>query len=244
MFHKILFICTILFIVGMAIVLHHFSQTSDLLKKYQKLGLIQSDLQYERVEKSWGNQGLIFYQVQFPFIEIPVQANRMHLSLSDTGMGLNLEKAHIKVIEGLKKIHGSQMALKLNEYVPYQDFISHLLTSMAVMGIDEFVGDIFVNTVYSDAQTMHFDIRMDQENQPTLQMQGTIHIPIVGAHQISDLWNGQLESAEIKVKDSLFDRYINYAKSRQIALPNSIKKGLLKIKGKVQPLFPLKNILK
>lgn len=242
MYHKVLFIFVILFVVGLGMFFHHFSETSDLLKKYQKLGFVQSDLKYEKLEKAWGDQGLIFYQVQFPFIEVPMQADKMTLSLEDTGMNLKLKNIKIKVSEGLKKLYGSQMAENLNSYVPYKDFINNLLTSMAVMGIDEFVGDIFVNTFYSDAKTMRFDINMVQENQPTLQMQGTIHIPIVGAHQISDLWNGRVDTAEMKIKDSLFDRYINYAKSRHVQFSDSMKKGFLKIKGKITP--SLKNILR
>ena len=93
MFRKILFSGIILCIVGVAIVLHHFSQTEDILKKYQKLGLVQSDLKYEKVERSWGNQGLIFYQVQFPFIDTPTQADKMTLSLADSGMNLKLKNA-------------------------------------------------------------------------------------------------------------------------------------------------------
>ena len=76
MFHKILFAGVILVAVSLGGVFHHFSQTSDLLKKYNKLGLIQSDLKFEIVEKSWGKQGLIFYQIQFPFIDIPVKADK------------------------------------------------------------------------------------------------------------------------------------------------------------------------
>ena len=60
MFHKILFVGVILTMVGFGIVFHYFSQTADLTQKYQKLGLIQSDLEYEKVEKTWGEQGLIF----------------------------------------------------------------------------------------------------------------------------------------------------------------------------------------
>ncbi len=244
MFHKTLFITIILSIIGLGIVLNHFSNTSDLLKKYQKLGLIQSDIKYEKVERSWGDQGLIFYQVQFPFINTPIQADKMTLSLDDSGMNAEFKNARIQVMEGLKNVYGFKVTEKLNEYIPYKDFSNRLLTSLAVMGIDEFVGDITVNTFYSDAKTMKFTIRMDQEHQSTLQIEGVIHIPIVGAHQLSDLWNGKIESSEIKVKESLFNRYINYAKSRSYDLPESVKKGILTIKGKVNVLSPLKNVLK
>ena len=61
MYHKVIFAGAVLSVVGLGLFFHHFSQTSDLLKKYQKLGLVQSDIKYEKVEKSWGDQGLIFY---------------------------------------------------------------------------------------------------------------------------------------------------------------------------------------
>ena len=244
MYHKIIFAGTILSLVGLGLVFHHFSHTSDLFKKYQKLGLVQSDIQYEKVEKAWGDQGLIFYQVQFPFIDVPVQADKMNLSLADSGMHLKLKNAKVKVSESLKKMYGSDMAQKLNNYVPYQDFATKLLTSLSTMGIDEFVGDISVNTLYGDAKTMKFDIQMSQEDQPTLQMQGVIHVPIVGAHQISDLWNGRVDFAEIKVQDSLLNRYTNYAKSRHFNLSDSVKKEFLKIKGKLNSLPSLKSLLR
>ena len=244
MFHKILFSGLILLMLGFGVLLHHFSEPADLLKKYQKLGLVQSDFTYEKVEKAWGDQGLIFYQVQFPFIPVPMQADTMSLSLQDSGMNMYLKKVRIQVTEGLKKLYGSEIADKLNTYVPYQDFLTRLLTSMAVMGIDEFVGDMALNTVYSDAKTMRFTVRMTQEKQSLLQMEGTIHIPIVGAHQLSDLWNGQVDSAGIKVEESLFKRYVNYAKSRQVTLPDFVQQGLIKIKGKTKALPSLKDVLK
>ena len=240
MYHKVIFAGAVLSAVGLGIFFHHFSQTSDLLKKYQKLGLVQSDIKYEKVEKSWGDQGLIFYQVQFPFIDVPVQADKMNLSLEDSGMRLKLKNAKLKVSEGLKKMYGSEMAQNLNSYIPYKDFTNKLLTSLSTMGIDEFVGDISVNTLYGDAKTMDFSIQMEQDNQPTLRMQGVIHVPIVGAHQISDLWNGRVDFAEISIQDSLLNRYVNYAKSRRF----NLKEGFLKIKGKMNSLPSLKSILK
>ena len=244
MFRKILFLSIVLGVVGFGIMLHHFSEASGLIKKYQKLGLIQSDLKYEKVERSWGDQGLIFYKVQFPFVDTPVQADKMTLSLTDSGMSAKLKNARIKVIDGLKKAYGSEMAEELNAYVPYKDFSNRLLTSMAVMGIDEFIGDIAVNTFYSDAKTMKFTIQMDQKNQQTLEMEGTIHIPVVGAHQVSDLWNGEVKSAQIKLKKNLLSKYINYAKSRNFDLPDFVQNGWIKLKGKAGNYPPLKRILK
>ena len=164
----------------------------------------------------------------------------MSLSLEDSGMNLKLKNAKIKVSDGLKKTYGSEMAQNLKAYIPYQDFTNKLLTSLSTMGIDEFIGDISVNTIYSDAKSMNFTIQMTQDNQPALKMQGVIHIPIVGAHQISDLWNGRMDFAEISIKESLLNRYINYAKSRHF----NLKEGFLKIKGKINSLPSLKSILK
>lgn len=240
MYHKVIFAGAVLSLVGLGFLFRHFSDTSELLKRYQKFGLVQSDLQYEKVEKAWGDQGLIFYQIQFPFIDVPVQADKMSLSLEDSGMNLKLKNAKIKVSDGLKKTYGSEMAQNLKAYIPYQDFTNKLLTSLSTMGIDEFIGDISVNTIYSDAKSMNFTIQMAQDNQPTLKMQGVIHVPIVGAHQISDLWNGRLDFAEISIKESLLNRYINYAKSRHF----NLKEGFLKIKGKINSLPSLKSILK
>ena len=243
MLHKILFSGLILSAALVGMVFHHFSQTSDLLKKYNKFGLVQSDIKFEKVEKAWGEQGLIFYRVQFPFINLPIRADKMKIHLSDEGMKLQLNNAHINVTEGLNKIYGSQIMNNLKTYVPYKDFLSKTLTSMALMGIDEFKGDIAVNTFYSDLKTMNFDIEMNQNQQSTIQMSGTIHIPIVGAHQISDLWNGEVNSSEIKIKESLFKNYVNYAKSRNFQLPKNIKNGLLKFKKNLNPLPKLKSIL-
>ena len=243
MLHKILFSGLILLVALVGMVFHHFSQTSDLLKKYSKFGLVQSDIKFEKVERSWGEQGLIFYQVQFPFINFPVQADKMKIHLSDAGMKLQLNNATINVTEGLNNIYGSKIMNNLNTYVPYKDFLNKILTSMALMGVDEFKGDIAVNTFYSDLKTMNFDIEMNQNQQSTIQMSGTIHIPIVGAHQISDLWNGEIDSSEIKVKESLFKNYVNYAKSRNIQLPQNIKDGILKFKKSMNPIPKLKSIL-
>ena len=239
MFHKIILVTGILLTVGGIMVMNHFAQPFDLIKKYQKLGLVESDLRYEKVEKAWGDQGLIFYQVQLPFVAVPVQADRMTLSLADTGMQVKFRNIRIHVIEGLKKKYGSDLENNLNRYVPYQDFFSHLLTSLAVMGIDDFMGDMALNTVYSDAKTMRFTIEMKQKRQPVLKMEGVIHIPLVGAHQLSDLWNGQINDATIQVEESFFDRYVNYAKSRRLGIPDFFKKGMLKIKNSPA----LKNIL-
>ena len=137
MFHKTLFITIILCIVGVAIGFHYFSETSGLLNRYQKLGLVQSDLKYEKVERSWGDQGLIFYQVQFPFINTPIKADKMSLSLEDSGISMKLKNARIKVIEGLKKAYNSDVSEKLNTYVPYKDFITQTDVSIFPENSDE-----------------------------------------------------------------------------------------------------------
>ncbi|MBO7483691.1 MAG: hypothetical protein J6T55_01030 [Alphaproteobacteria bacterium] len=238
MFHKTFFITIILSLVGLGIFIHHFFQTSELLNKYQKLGFVQSDIKYDRVEKSWGEQGLIFYQVQFPFVNIPIQSDQMRIHLSDSGMNLKLKNAKINVIEGLKNVYGSEIAKSLNTYVPYRDFFNHIMITLASMGIDEFIGDISVNTLYSDIKTMRFNIQMEQEKQPTLQMSGTIHIPVVGAHQLSDLWNGKIDSLDLNIEKSYFQKYLNYAKSKNIRLPEYIHNGQIKLKEKTRQLLP------
>ena len=82
-----------------------------------------------------------------------------------------------------------------------------------------------------------------QKNQPTIQVSGVIHIPVVGAHQISDLWNGKIDFAEVKLKDSFLKRYINYANSKQIKVPQNLKKGILYLKSKTSILPQLKGLI-
>ena len=245
MFHKTLFIAIILSLVGLGIFFHHFSQTSELLNKYQKFGFIQSDLKYQSVEKSWGEQGLIFYQVQFPFLNVPIHSDRMNIHLSDNGLNLKMKNAHIKVLEGLKNIYGSEIEKNLKAYNPYQDFLDHLMITLSAMGIDEFIGDITVNTLYSDAKTMHFDIQMDQQKRPSIQISGIIHIPVVGAHQLSDLWNGKIDSIDINLEESLFQKYLNYAKSKRSQLPSYIRSKQFNLKEKGRNFLPsFQNLLK
>ena len=137
------------------------------------------------------------------------------------------------------------MASELENYIPFNEFFNKILTSLSVMGIDEFVGDIFVNTTYSDFKTMTFTLQAHQENRPTLNMSGIIHVPVVGAHQLSDLWKGKLDSLEMNIQDeNLLNRYINYVKSRQMKIPSELKKGYLKLKNIPNSLPKLNQILR
>ena len=245
MFHKALFVGAILCFIGMGGLFNNFSQSSDLLKRYQKFGLVQSDLKFQKVEKAWGDQGLIFYQVQFPFIKVPITSDKMTLSLSDVGMNLKLKNSKINVTEGLKGLYGTQAENNLNEYAPYNDFLGKILTSMAVLGIDEFVGDILLNTTYSDLRTMNFDIQINQNKKANLKITGTIHLPLIGSRQLADLWQGQVEKLEIQIQNKTkLKQYIDYAKSLKIQMPESLKKGVISIKNLSRKLPHPSKILK
>lgn len=245
MFNKIFFVCFILGLVLLGIFLTRFSKTNDLLKEYNRYGLIQSDIHYEGVEKMWGEQGLIFYQVELPFLNVPNHADKMTFSVSDATTKLSLSNLHLNVKEAMQKIHGPQLSENLESYVPFSDFFHKLLTSLSVLGVDEFVGDISVNTVYSDLKTMSFTLEAEQENHPSLTMSGVIHVPVIGSRHLSDLWQGKLLSADVHIVDSsLLHKYINYAKSRKFSLPEGITKGYLKLKNLPRSLPKITDILR
>lgn len=244
MWHKVIFVGTILGLILIGGAVSYFGRTSGLLRKYQHYGFVQSQVQYKSVEKSWGDQGLIFYQLTFPLINIPNRADRMSLKLNDEGAQIHIKKLHLNVTQALNNLYGAQqMPQQLKNYTPYHDFFHKILTSMALMGMDEFVGDIRVNTTYSDLKTMNFTVLLDQQGHSTMQVSGVIHIPVVGAHQLSDLWRGKLDSAQIKVLDSnLLNKYMNYVKSRRIKIPDSFNQGIMELKNLSKRLPSLGDI--
>lgn len=245
MFHKGLFVITILTLVAIGIVFARLSQTNETTKHYRRYGFIQSDIHYEKVEKSWGEQGLIFYQLEFPGLNVQHHIDKMTLSMNDSGIKAHLSHVRLNVKQGMKNLYASQPAQALNDYVPYQDFFNRLLTSLSVMGVDEFVGDILINTTYSDLKTMHFSTQVNQENKPTLTITGIIHIPVVGGHKVSDLWTGSLTDLDIHVQDKIkLQRYINYAKSRKIQIPEGLKNGFISFKGLSLKLPRLPNLMR
>lgn len=244
MMYKISFVVSILVLVLGGIYLTHFFQTDDLQDKYHRYGLSKSEIHYESVEKMWGEQGLIFYQVEFPFVQVPHHADKMTFSVQDATAQLTLSHLTLNVKEALKKIHGEALADHLESYVPYTDFFNKLLTSLSVMGIDEFVGDIMINTTYSDLKTMTFTVQAKQEKRPTLTMSGVIHVPVVGARQLSDLWKGTLESVELKIQDKFWlKRYTDYAQSRRAKFSQDLQQGYIRLKNLPKTLPKINKIL-
>lgn len=232
MFHKILLAGIIIFFIGLGLIFSHFSKTEDTLKLYQRFGFVRADVNYEKVEKKWGEQGLIFYQLEFPKLKVPHHVEKMALSMKENGMTAKLINVHLDVKEAMKKLYTSKEVQALNDYIPYRDFFDRILTSLAVMGIDEFIGDILINTTYSDLKTMDFEIQVNQNNQSTIKMTGVVHIPLIGAHQLSDLWQGQVKALDIQIQNkSRLKQYIDYAKSRKFQTPECLKNGIISIKN-------------
>jgi len=61
---------------------------------------------------------------------------------------------------------------------------------------------------------------------------------------LSDLWKGKLISADLDIQDSsLLKKYINYAKSRGATIPDTLKKGYVKLKTLPQSLPKITDIL-
>lgn len=245
MFHKILFAGFILFLVGLGFIFASASKTNQLEEKYKSYGFIQSDVHYEKMEKSWGEQGLIFYQLKFPGLNVPHRVEKMILNMNDKGLNARLTNVHLNVKQAMQNLYPSDTMQALNKYVPYQDFFNRILTSLSLLGIDEFVGDILVNTTYSDLKTMNFSIQINQDKKETLVVDGVIHVPVVGLPQLSDLWQGDLKSADIQVKDkSKLKRYIDYAKSRQFEIPQTLKNGIISLKKLSRKLPKLSDIMR
>lgn len=245
MFHKILLISIIIVFVGLGILFSRLSKTEDTLKLYQRYGFVQSDIQYEKVEKKWGQQGLIFYQLEFPKLEVPHHVEKMALSMDNSGIKAHLTNVHLNVKEAMQKLYASKPVQALNDYVPYQDFFDRILTSLAVMGVDEFVGDILLNTTYSDIKTMDFELQVHQNKKASLTVTGVIHLPIVGTHQLSDLWQGQVKKLDVQVQNQTqLKQYIDYAKSRKIQMPESFKNGIMTLKNLTKKIPNPANIFK
>lgn len=245
MFHKILLITVIGFFIGLGILFSHLSKTEDTFKLYQRYGFVKSDVHYEKVEKKWGQQGLIFYQLEFLNLKVPHHVEKMALSMDDSGLKAHLTNVRLNVNKAMQKLYASETAQALNDYVPYRDFFDRILTSLAVMGVDEFVGDILVNTTYSDLKTMDFEIQVNQNKKSALKMSGVIHLPLVGTHQISDLWQGQMKKLDIKIENkNQLNQYINYAKSRKIKAPETLKNGIISLKNLSKKLPKLSDIMR
>ncbi len=244
MFHKFLFSGFILFLVGLGFVFASSSKTGQLEEKYKSYGFIKSDLHYEKMEKSWGEQGLIFYQLKFPALNVPHHVEKMILNMNDKGLNARLTNVHLNVKQSMKNLYLSDTMQALNKYVPYQDFFNRILTSLSLLGIDEFVGDILINTAYSDLKTMRFSIQINQNKQETLVVDGIIHVPVVGLPQLSDLWQGDLKSTNVHIKDKHnLKRYIDYAKSRRFEIPQTLKNGIISLKKLPQKLPKLSDIM-
>ena len=245
MFHKILFITVITFFVGLGLLFNHLSKTDDTLKLYQRYGFVQSDVHYEKVEKKWGQQGLIFYQLEFPQLNVPHHVEKMALSMDDHGIKAYLTNVHLNVKQAMQKLYASQPVQALETYIPYRDFFDRILTSLAILGVDEFVGDILFNTTYSDLRTMNFDIQINQNKKANLKITGTIHLPLIGSRQLADLWQGQVEKLDIQIQNKTkLKQYIDYAKSLKIQMPDSLKKGVISIKNLSRKLPHPSKILK
>jgi hypothetical protein len=245
MFHKILFAGFILFLVGLGFVFANASKTGKLEEKYKSYGFVQSDVHYEKMEKSWGEQGLIFYQLKFPGLNVPHHVEKMVLNMNDKGLNARLSNVRLNVKQAMQNLYSSEPMQALDNYVPYRDFFNRILTSLSLLGVDEFVGDILVNTTYSDLKTMRFSIQVNQDKKETLVLDGVIHVPVVGLPQLSDLWRGRLESADIQIKDkSKLRQYIDYAKSRKFEVPQTLKNGIISLKKLSQKLPKLSDIMR
>lgn len=245
MFHKTLFVCVIVAFISIGLIFKNLSNTNDTIKQYQRYGFVQSDVHYEKVEKKWGQQGLIFYQLEFPGLEVPHHVEKMTLTMNDSGVNAKLTNVRLNVKQAMQKLYASQPIQALESYVPYRDFFDRILTSLSVMGVDEFIGDILVNTTYSDLKTMDFTVQVNQEKKPTIKVSGVIHLPLVGAHQLTDLWHGAINRLDIQIQDQKrLKQYVDYAKSRKIQLPEGFKKGLISLKNLSQKLPRLSNIMK
>ena len=245
MFHKILFAGFILFLVALGFIFAEASRTKGLEDKYKSYGFVQSDVHYEKMEKSWGEQGLIFYQLSFPGLDVPHYVEKMILNMNDKGISARLKNVRLNVKQAMQKLYASDTMNALNEYVPYRDFFNRVLTSLSVMGIDEFVGDILINTTYSDLKTMRFTMQVNQNKKETLMVEGIIHVPVVGLPQLSDLWRGDLKSVDINVMDkSKLKRYVDYAKSRKIQVPESFKNGIISLKKLSQKIPKLSDVMR
>ena len=245
MFHKILFGGIVLSLVGAGIIFARLSRTDTLFNRYRQYGFVQSDLHYEKVEKSWGEQGLIFYQVEFPGLKVPHHVEKMFLKIDESGIRARLDHVQLDVKQAMKKLYGSSSAKALNDYVPYRDFFDRLLTSLSVMGIDEFMGDILINTTYSDLKTMHFDIQVNQAQKPTIKVSGIIHIPVPKKDVWQRFTTGSLTDLNVRVLDeSRLKRYMNYAKSLKVKIPPSFQKGIFSLKNMSQKWPNLSDLMR
>lgn len=242
MFHKILLVSVVLCLVGLGFFMSSFSRTSTLLNKYRQYGAISSDMHYEKVEKNWGEQGLIFYQVEFSNLNVPHHVDRMFVSADNEKLKMRLEGVKLNVKQAMQKLYDSSGIDSLNEYVPYQDFFDRLLTSLSIMGIDEFVGDILVNTAFSDLKTMDFDVQVNQEKKATMKLSGVIHVPVLGADKLSALKQGNLSELNIQILDKRkLEHYINYAKSLKRKIPENFQRGVFSLKNLSQKLPDLSD---
>ena len=245
MFHKILFATVILGFIGLGFLFSSLSKTNDLFKKYQRYGFIESDIHYEKVEKKWGQQGLIFYQLEFSGLKVPHHVSKMALSMDDKGIKAYLTNVHLDVKKSMQQLYASKPVQALDSYIPYRDFFDRILTSLAVMGVDEFIGDIAFNSTYSDLKTMDFELQINQEKKPTIKISGIIHIPFVGIHTLSNLYDGKIKQLDIQVQNkNQLQQYIDYAKSRKIQLPENFKQGILSLKNLSQKLPKLSDIMR
>ena len=239
--YKILFWVTLLCVFGGMIFFHQFETTNDLFQKYQRFGFLKSDLRYEKAEKTWGKNGLIFYRVQFPKFNFPILADKMRLSLDENKVVISLENAHINISDILDKLYGNQIEKELDQYVPYRDFEKKMITSMALMGLDELTSNVLIQGTYSDINHMQIKGEIKQNNQLLISFTGNVQAPIPGAKQMSDLWLGKIKEAHLQIQDSLFQRYVLYAKSRGFEPSEDFKKGIIPIKP--QNELRLKDVL-
>ncbi len=245
MYHKFLYIVVIFSFIALGCGIAYFSDTNDALKNYQKYGLIESNIHYEKVEKKWGQQGIIFYQLEFPSLKVPHHVEKMALSMNKHGITANLSNVHLNVNQAMQNLYPSHLKENLDTYTPYHDFFDKLLTSLAIMGIDEFVGDILVNTAYNDLKTMTLDIQVFQNKQVSIHISGVIHLPMVGTHSLTDLWKGKIEQLDIVIQNKKgLKEYINYIKSRKIPVSDALQRGIISLKNLTRKLPHLPNMMR
>ncbi len=127
------------------------SRSDHILDAYMKTYRFnRSEVAFRSLERPLFGDGVILYQVEFPYLSIPVRVEKMVMREEENKLVLNMRGVVIPVLESLRILDAYQIVSIMKAYRPYQDILKRPLESVALTGRDYLKFNLDVTIDFSD----------------------------------------------------------------------------------------------
>lgn len=128
----------VLLFLGLAAFFMWYQSRSDrILDGYMKIYRFnRSEITFRSLERPLFGDGVILYQVEFPYLSIPVRVEKMVMREEENKLVLNMRGVVVPVLESLRILDAYQIVSIMKAYRPYQDILKRPLESIALTGRD------------------------------------------------------------------------------------------------------------